>query len=56
MLLGFTSLLLTVTQKPIANICIAKGVGETLLPCSSMTFDDAEEETKCADQVLLTNY
>ncbi|XP_061341521.1 MLO-like protein 6 [Gastrolobium bilobum] len=50
MLLGFTSLLLTVSEKPIANICIPKGVGETLLPCTSMTFNDAEEETKCAEK------
>lgn len=50
-LLGFTSLLLTVLEKPIANICIPKGVGETLLPCARMTFDDAKEETKCAEKV-----
>ncbi|KAG4960410.1 hypothetical protein JHK87_037043 [Glycine soja] len=50
MLLGFTSLLLTVSEKSIANICIPKGVGETLIPCASIAFDDAEEETKCAEQ------
>ncbi|TKY71762.1 MLO protein 6 [Spatholobus suberectus] len=50
MLLGFTSLLLTVSEKQIASICIPKGVGETLLPCARMTLDDAEEETKCAEQ------
>ena len=51
MLLGFTSLRLTVSEKSIANICIPKGVGETLIPCASIAFDDAEEETKCAEQV-----
>ncbi|XP_027338137.1 MLO-like protein 6 [Abrus precatorius] len=53
-LLGFTSLLLTVSEKQIANICIPKSVGETLLPCASMTFDIAEEETKCADKGKLS--
>ena len=51
MLLGFTSLRLTVSEKSIANICIPKGVGETLIPCTSITFDNAEEETKCTEQV-----
>ncbi|KAL2341836.1 hypothetical protein Fmac_009776 [Flemingia macrophylla] len=50
MLLGFMSLLLTVSQKRIANICIPKGVGETLLPCATMIFDVTQEETKCAEQ------
>lgn len=51
MLLGFLSLLLTVCEKPIANICIPKSVGETFLPCSSLDSDDTEEETKCQNQV-----
>ncbi|XP_029129845.1 MLO-like protein 6 [Cajanus cajan] len=50
MLLGFMSLLLTVSEKRIANICITKSVGETLLPCATMTFDVTKEETKCAEQ------
>ncbi|KAJ7968619.1 MLO-like protein [Quillaja saponaria] len=50
MLLGFISLLLTVTEKPIANICMPKSVGETFLPCKSMTLNDDEEETKCTKQ------
>lgn len=50
MLLGFISLLLTVGQKPIANICIPKSVGESFLPCKSSTFGHAVEETKCSDQ------
>ncbi|KAH0985738.1 hypothetical protein GBA52_012915 [Prunus armeniaca] len=50
MLLGFISLLLTVGQKPIANICIPKSVGESFLPCESSTFGHAVEETKCSDQ------
>lgn len=34
MLLGFISLLLTVGQGPISNICISKKVGDTWHPCS----------------------
>ncbi|CAA7020835.1 unnamed protein product [Microthlaspi erraticum] len=34
MLLGFISLLLTVGQKPISNICISKSVASTMHPCS----------------------
>ncbi|KAL0460683.1 UNVERIFIED_CONTAM: MLO-like protein 6 [Sesamum latifolium] len=34
MLLGFISLLLTVGQSPISNICISKAVGATWHPCS----------------------
>ncbi|KAL0284097.1 UNVERIFIED_CONTAM: MLO-like protein 2 [Sesamum angustifolium] len=34
MLLGFISLLLTVGQSPISNICISKSVGATWHPCS----------------------
>lgn len=51
MLLGLISLLLTVSEKPIANICIPKSVGETFLPCSTLTSNDMEEETKCQKQV-----
>ncbi|KAJ6724957.1 MLO-LIKE PROTEIN 1 [Salix viminalis] len=51
MLLGFISLLLTVLEKPVANICIPKSAGETFLPCGSVdsgAWD--EEEAKCAEQ------
>ncbi|GLJ51551.1 hypothetical protein SUGI_1095700 [Cryptomeria japonica] len=34
MLLGFISLLLTVGQKPVSEICISKSLGDSLLPCS----------------------
>lgn len=34
MLLGFLSLLLTVGQGPISDICISKSVGATWHPCS----------------------
>lgn len=51
MLLGFISLLLTVGQKPIANICIPKSAGESFLPCKSYSLsEDIVEETKCAEQ------
>ncbi|KAK6149956.1 hypothetical protein DH2020_017481 [Rehmannia glutinosa] len=50
MLLGFISLLLTVCERPIANICIPKGVSESFLPCQSLTSDEKEEESKCHEQ------
>lgn len=50
MLLGFISLLLTVSEKQIANICIPEGVAESFLPCQSLTSDE-EEESKCQEQV-----
>lgn len=34
MLLGFISLLLTVGQGPISNICISKAIGNTWHPCN----------------------
>ncbi|TYJ13146.1 hypothetical protein E1A91_A10G031900v1 [Gossypium mustelinum] len=49
MLLGFISLLLTVSKKRIANICIPKNVGETFLPCND-PLNDSEEEAKCQEQ------
>ncbi|KAI4296817.1 hypothetical protein L6164_036740 [Bauhinia variegata] len=50
MLMGFISLLLTVCEKSIANICIPKDVGETFLPCKDISADYSEEEAKCAEQ------
>lgn len=50
MLLGFISLLLTVLEKPISNICISEGVAESFLPCQSLTADE-EEESKCEEKV-----
>lgn len=41
MLLGFISLLLTIGQTPISNICISKNVASTMHPCSA-----AEEAKK----------
>ena len=55
MLLGFISLLLTVSEKPIANICIPKSVGETFLPCSDPS-NDNEEAVKCEAQVYIFIY
>ncbi|KAL4387221.1 hypothetical protein GQ457_09G002740 [Hibiscus cannabinus] len=49
MLLGFVSLLLTVSEKSIANICIPKNVGETFRPCSDPS-NEGEEEAKCLEQ------
>ncbi|XVF40426.1 hypothetical protein PTKIN_Ptkin01aG0112500 [Pterospermum kingtungense] len=50
MLLGFMSLLLTVGEKPIASICIPRGVGESFLPCSDHPSNNGEEEAKCEAQ------
>ncbi|XP_031248473.1 MLO-like protein 12 [Pistacia vera] len=51
MLLGFMSLLLTVSEKLIANICIPTSVAETFLPCGRTDSDYfSEEELKCQEQ------
>ncbi|CAL5346096.1 unnamed protein product [Camellia sinensis] len=52
-MLGFISLLLTISERQIAKICIPKSVGETFLPCQSIT-SDGEEATKCAEQGKLS--
>ncbi|PSR89983.1 MLO-like protein [Actinidia chinensis var. chinensis] len=50
MLLGFISLLLTVGQGPISDICISKSVGATWHPCSkskeneTSSYDEEEED------------
>nr|KJB34882.1 hypothetical protein B456_006G088500 [Gossypium raimondii] len=51
--LGFISLLLTVGEKPIANICIPKSIGETFLPCSDPS-NDSPEEAKCEEQGMVS--
>ncbi|XP_047317275.1 MLO-like protein 12 [Impatiens glandulifera] len=53
MLLGFLSLLLTVSQKRIANICITKKVAEFFLPCKTLE-NDENEESKCLEQGKLS--
>ncbi|KAI7981956.1 hypothetical protein LOK49_Contig5G00011 [Camellia lanceoleosa] len=53
MLLGFISLLLTISQNPIAKICIPTSVGESFLPCKTMT-SDGVEESKCEEQGKLS--
>ncbi|XP_038883810.1 MLO-like protein 6 isoform X2 [Benincasa hispida] len=53
MLLGFVSLLLTVSEKGIANICIPKSLNKKFLPCRhSMNFNSSYfmEEPKCDSQ------
>ncbi|KAF5945942.1 hypothetical protein HYC85_016170 [Camellia sinensis] len=37
MMLGFTTLLLAISERQIAKICVPKSVGETFLPCRSIT-------------------
>jgi mlo protein len=48
MLLGFISLLLTVAQAPISNICIPKSAANILLPCKAG--QDAIEEEAASDR------
>jgi len=43
MTLGFISLLLTVTGRYIAHICIPEGAANTMLPCSRSGHSVAEE-------------
>ncbi|TXG47477.1 hypothetical protein EZV62_026771 [Acer yangbiense] len=51
MLFGFISLLLTVSERPIASICITKSLAETFLPCGTKDSDAySDEETKCLEQ------
>ncbi|KAL9146318.1 hypothetical protein ABFS82_13G102400 [Erythranthe guttata] len=52
MLLGFISLLLTVCEKQISEICIAEDVAESFLPCQSITSHDEEDEveSKCLEK------
>ncbi|XP_040995372.1 MLO-like protein 6 [Juglans microcarpa x Juglans regia] len=45
MLLGFISLLLTVGQSPISNICISKSLGASWHPCSKKEGAEEDEET-----------
>lgn len=54
MLLGFVSLLLTVTEKGIANICIPKSFNQKFLPCNTIDFNSSYflEEPKCDSQVI----
>ncbi|CAL5409903.1 unnamed protein product [Camellia sinensis] len=52
-MLGFISLLLTISERQIAKICIPKSVGETFLPCQRIT-SDGEEVSKCAEQGKLS--
>ncbi|XP_043699325.1 MLO-like protein 12 isoform X2 [Telopea speciosissima] len=48
MLLGFISLLLTISQRPVSKICIPKSVGKTFLPCQNSTIpSDVVEESIC---------
>lgn len=45
MLLGFISLLLTVGQSTITNICIPESVGSTWLPCSKQAEESMYNES-----------
>ncbi|CAN4102360.1 unnamed protein product [Withania somnifera] len=44
MLLGFISLLLTVGQSPISNICVSEKIGSSWYPCSKQKEEDIISE------------
>ncbi|KAL7243685.1 hypothetical protein ACSBR1_015990 [Camellia fascicularis] len=46
---GFHFFIVAISQKPIAKICIPTSVGESFLPCKTMT-SDGVEESKCEEQ------
>ena len=59
MLLGFISLLLTVGQGPISNICISEKVGNTWHPCSKKEenkYELEEEEVESPSRKLLAAF
>ncbi|XP_022142055.1 MLO-like protein 12 [Momordica charantia] len=48
MILGFVSLLLSVSESPVTKICISKSLNERLLPCKTMNNSESiVEESKC---------
>ncbi|KAF7132593.1 hypothetical protein RHSIM_Rhsim09G0152900 [Rhododendron simsii] len=51
MLLGFISLLLTVTQDRIAEICIPKSVGNSWHPCDKHSAEEYEDKCAAKDKV-----
>eukprot|EP01018_Ginkgo_biloba_P000697 Gb_12175 [translate_table: standard] len=51
MLLGFISLLITIAQKPVSKICIAKSLAHTMLPCKKKYgSDDGESDLDDAEK------
>lgn len=46
MLLGFISLLLTVGQAPISEICVSKAIGNSWRPCGKKKDEDEHEDGK----------
>lgn len=53
MLLGFISLLLTVLQGPISEICIPKSVAETWHPCKNKKKGNSDEDSEKKGRRLL---
>lgn len=58
MLLGFISLLLTVGQGPISDMCISRKIGSTWHPCSKeeeekLTEEDHETDSETSGRKLL---
>lgn len=52
MILGFVSLLLSVSESPVTKICISKSLNERLLPCKTMNNSESiVEESKCGAEV-----
>ncbi|KAK2968976.1 hypothetical protein RJ640_012430 [Escallonia rubra] len=53
MLLGFISLLLAVTQRPISKICVPNGVADYMLPCRKGA---STKTTKAYEHLLISSY
>ncbi|KAL4591986.1 hypothetical protein LXL04_004963 [Taraxacum kok-saghyz] len=54
MLLGFISLLLTVGQSFITNICISESLGDTWLPCSKKDIDKEDADHHVTNEEILS--
>lgn len=52
MLLGFISLLLTVTQESISNICVPKKVGDSWHPCKKDIYSKNKYYDPCLEKVI----
>lgn len=53
MLLGFISLLLTVGQSTITDICISKSLGDTWLPCSKKDIKEMDAHHRANKEEIL---
>uniref|UniRef100_M1A376 MLO1 n=1 Tax=Solanum tuberosum TaxID=4113 RepID=M1A376_SOLTU len=52
MLLGFLSLLLTVLQEPVSNLCVPKSIGYSWHPCKPKADAQSEYEVTSCDKKM----